>query len=53
MRDRSWTRTGICQECQSYKWCEGNGLHLRDEKTKALLMCHLGIIQDSLGKKCV
>lgn len=41
MRDRSWTKTGKCTTCKSYKYCEGNGLHLRDEKTGELLHCHL------------
>lgn len=41
MRDRSWTRTGKCASCKSYKDCQGNGLHLRDEKTGDLLCCHL------------
>lgn len=41
MRDRSWTRTGKCATCKSYKYCQGNGLHLRDEKTGELLHCHL------------
>jgi len=41
MRDRSWTRTGKCANCKSYKYCEGNGLHLRDEKTGELLCCHM------------
>lgn len=41
MRDRSWTRTGQCANCKSYKDCQGNGLHLRDEKTGELLCCHL------------
>lgn len=40
-RDRSWTKTGLCAECEFYKYCEGNGLHLRDEKTGELLFCHL------------
>ncbi|MEZ5069931.1 MAG: TIGR04133 family radical SAM/SPASM protein [Bacteroidales bacterium] len=40
-RDRSWTRTGICAQCKHYKDCQGNGLHLRDEKTGELLFCHL------------
>lgn len=40
-RDRSWTKTGLCAECEYYKYCEGNGLHLRDEKTGELLFCHL------------
>lgn len=41
MRDRSWTKTGKCASCKSYKYCQGNGLHLRDEKTGELLQCPL------------
>lgn len=41
MRNRKWTRTGPCADCYSWKWCLGNGLHLRDEKTGGLLMCQL------------
>lgn len=40
MRNRSWTKTGECKTCNAYKWCEGNGLHLRDELTGKLLYCH-------------
>ncbi|HET6557711.1 MAG TPA: TIGR04133 family radical SAM/SPASM protein [Prolixibacteraceae bacterium] len=40
-RDRSWTKTGECASCEFYKYCEGNGLHLRNEKTGELLFCHL------------
>ena len=40
-RDRSWTRTGICADCDFYRYCEGNGMHLRDDKTGKLLFCHL------------
>jgi len=45
MRDRSWARTGKCAQCKEWKYCQGNGLHLRDEKTGELLLCHL----DRLG----
>ena len=45
MRDRSWTKTGICADCDMYSYCEGNGLHLRDEKTGELLFCHLNRIE--------
>ena len=45
-RDRSWTKTGICAECQSYDYCEGNGLHVRDEKTGELMFCHLNRIEE-------
>ncbi len=47
MRNRSWTKTGKCASCKSYKYCQGNGLHLRDEKTGELLHCHL----EMMGKK--
>lgn len=40
-RDRSWTKTGPCTDCEFYTYCEGNGLHLRNEKTGELLFCHL------------
>ncbi len=40
-RDKSWTKTGICADCEFYKYCEGNGMHLRDEKTGELMLCHL------------
>ncbi len=44
-RDRSWTKTGICRECKSFKYCEGNGLHLHNEKTGELLFCHLKTLE--------
>ena len=39
-RDRSWTKTGQCETCKFYRYCEGSALHLRDEKTGELLFCH-------------
>jgi radical SAM enzyme (rSAM/lipoprotein system) len=45
-RDKSWTKTGICAECEFYKYCEGNGMHLRDEKTGELLFCHFHRIKE-------
>lgn len=45
MRNRSWTRTGQCKSCEVYNWCEGNGLHLRDEKTGKLLMCQYEMLK--------
>ena len=45
MRDRSWTRTGKCASCKSYKYCEGNGLHLRDENSGELLCCHMEMLE--------
>lgn len=45
-RDRNWTKTGECADCDSFKYCEGNGLHLRDEKTGEQLFCHLKKIKE-------
>lgn len=39
MRNREWTKTGDCATCEVYRYCEGNGLHIRDEKTGNLLRC--------------
>ena len=39
-RDHSVLREGKCQECKWWKWCLGNGMHLRDEQGK-LIMCNL------------
>ena len=44
MRDRSWTKTDICEKCKSFKYCDGNGLHLREQKNDKLLCCHLEMI---------
>lgn len=45
-RDRAWTKTGLCGECELFTYCEGNGMHLRDEKTGELLFCHLKRIEE-------
>lgn len=45
-RDRSWTKTGACKDCEFFTYCEGNGMHLRDEKTGELLFCHLNRIEE-------
>lgn len=45
-RERSWTKIGICANCRFYKYCLGNGLHLRNEKTGELMFCHLNRIRE-------
>ena len=44
-RDRSRTKTGLCAECDFYKYCDGNGMCLCDEKTGELLFCYLKRIE--------
>lgn len=29
-RDRAWMKTGICADCRMFRYCEGNGFHLRE-----------------------
>ena len=54
-RDRRWTKTGICADCKSYKYCQGNGMHLRNDKNGELLFCHLKRIEEEesiINEKC-
>ena len=45
-RDRTWMKSGDCAECKYWKWCEGNGMHLRGADGK-LMVCHLRRIVES------
>lgn len=38
-RDRSWMKNGPCENCEAWRWCKGNGMHLRDNKGN-LLLCN-------------
>ena len=38
-RDRSWARRDECADCRMFRYCQGGGMHLRDEEGR-LLMCH-------------
>ncbi len=44
-RDRSWMQTGECESCKNFRYCQGNGMHLRDENGN-LLFCHLKRIKE-------
>ncbi len=40
-RDRTWMRqTEPCKSCDMFRYCEGNGMHLREENGE-LMLCHL------------
>jgi radical SAM protein with 4Fe4S-binding SPASM domain len=39
-RDRSWMKKDQCGDCKWFRYCEGNGMHLRDDDGK-LILCHL------------
>lgn len=38
-RDRSWMKTGECADCKFWRYCEGNGMHLRDSSGN-IMHCH-------------
>lgn len=40
MRNRNWAKTSKCSDCKEFKYCNGNGLHLRDGQKSELLTCH-------------
>jgi radical SAM protein with 4Fe4S-binding SPASM domain len=39
MRNRKWTKTGICLRCKDYKNCNGGPMHLWDEDKESPLVC--------------
>ena len=39
-RNREWMHTGECANCKYFRYCKGNGMHLRNEKGE-LYFCHL------------
>lgn len=43
-RDRSWMHKDECASCKVWKYCKGNGMHLRDADGK-LLLCHYSKLQ--------
>ena len=39
-RNREWMRMGECHDCNLFRYCQGNGMHLRDGEGN-LLLCHV------------
>ena len=39
-RNHSWMKTGKCAACKWFRYCQGNGMHLRDGNGD-LLLCHM------------
>ena len=38
-RNREWMKRGVCAECEMFRYCQGNGFHLRDSNGD-LMLCH-------------
>lgn len=43
-RNREWMRKDECADCKYFRYCRGNGMHLRDGEGR-LLLCHLKRLQ--------
>jgi radical SAM enzyme (rSAM/lipoprotein system) len=39
MRDRRWTKTGICRNCKDYRNCHGGAMHLWNERRDSIMTC--------------
>ena len=48
-RDRSRMKKDECARCKYFRYCQGNGMHLRDNEGN-LLVCHLNRLTDSSTK---
>lgn len=43
-RNREWMRRDQCAGCKYWRYCQGNGMHLRDADGK-LILCHLSRLE--------
>jgi len=39
MRNRKWTKTGICKDCDAFKNCSGGAMHMWNEKKDSIMNC--------------
>ncbi|SHF75691.1 radical SAM enzyme, rSAM/lipoprotein system [Bacteroides luti] len=44
-RNREWMKKDKCAKCNYFRYCEGNGMHLRNNEGK-LLICHYNKLRD-------
>ena len=47
-RNRSWTKTGRCEKCSEYPYCQGNGLHNWNKNNGNVFVCHNERIEKAL-----
>jgi radical SAM enzyme (rSAM/lipoprotein system) len=45
-RNHRWMKRDECSHCKHWRYCEGNGLHLRDDDGR-LLFCHIRQLEDN------
>ena len=39
-RNREWMRRGACKGCEAFRYCQGDGFHLRDGNGDLMMTCH-------------
>ena len=47
-RNRTWAKKDECADCKFWRFCQGNGMHLRNEEGE-LMFCHLRRIEEGEG----
>jgi radical SAM protein with 4Fe4S-binding SPASM domain len=40
-RDKSWLKTGLCENCNEWNYCRGGSVHLRSKSTKGPDFCYI------------
>ncbi len=45
-RNHRWMKRDECSHCKHWRYCEGNGLHLRDDDGR-LLFCHIRQLEEN------
>ena len=43
-RNREWAKTDECKDCKAWQFCEGGGMHLRDDEGR-LMYCHYKMLK--------
>lgn len=45
-RNYLWKKKGVCTSCEAWRWCQGNGMHLRDDNGNLKLCNYQKIYHD-------
>jgi len=46
MRKCDWMKTGICEKCEVFNWCNGNGIHLRKSDLADVQTCQYNLLRE-------
>jgi len=50
MRDRGWMKSGLCASCRDFRHCLGGAMHLRDEESGEIMVCHNRLLDAASSK---